>query len=240
MLRVLSTHLFLNQRLHPGLLENAAQAAPRRWRSSPPGSTSTTPAANTSRSWRHGSALGVRLEDGRQVELDLARYGAVDYGYALTTYKSQGQTYDKVVVEADTSAPQLQDQRNTYVQITRAREDVRIVTDDFFELRDVAGVLSVKADTNDLEISLADARRMEQRAREAALTVRARQEASAKAVQAPEAHAVIGYSAGGRRSRPQSRKRNRSGVPRPQPGPARLCPRFSPDPDGPPRAMQAA
>jgi ATP-dependent exoDNAse (exonuclease V) alpha subunit len=137
------------------------------------------------------NTLGVRLEDGRQVELDLARYGAVDYGYALTTYKSQGQTYDKVVVEADTSTPQLQDQRNTYVQITRAREDVRIVTDDFFELRDVAGVLSVKADTNDLEISLADARRMEQRAREAALTVRAQQEAAAKVLQSPKAQSVI-------------------------------------------------
>jgi ATP-dependent exoDNAse (exonuclease V) alpha subunit len=61
------------------------------------------------------NTLGVRLADGRQVELDLARYGALDYGYALTTYKSQGQTYDKVVVEADTSTPQLQDQRNTYV-----------------------------------------------------------------------------------------------------------------------------
>jgi hypothetical protein len=53
----------------------------------------------------------------------------------------------------------------------------------------VAGVLSVKADTNDLAVSLADARRMEQRAREAALTVRAQQEASAKVAQAP-AHAA--------------------------------------------------
>ena len=138
------------------------------------------------------NTLGVRLEDGRQVELDLARYGALDYGYALTTYKSQGQTYDKVVVEADTSTPQLQDQRNTYVQITRAREDVRIITDDFFELRDVAGVLSVKQDTHDPDLSLREAKEMESQVREnvlraerQALALRAQQEASAKAAQVP-------------------------------------------------------
>jgi hypothetical protein len=133
------------------------------------------------------NTLGVRLEDGREVNLDLARYGALDYGYSLTTYKSQGQTYDKVVVEADTTIPYLQDQRNSYVQITRARDDVRIFTDDKEELRDVAGVLSVKQDTNDMDVSLTQAKYMEGEIRKNALAAQAELEAKAKIIQAEAA-----------------------------------------------------
>ncbi|MCX5794774.1 MAG: relaxase domain-containing protein [Elusimicrobia bacterium] len=110
-------------------------------------------------------SISVRLEEGREVCIDLARYSALDHGYALTTYKSQGQTYDKVVVEADTSVPQLQDQRNTYVQITRARDDVRIFTDDAAELRGIAAVSSVKQDTHDINVTLDCAERMERKVR---------------------------------------------------------------------------
>jgi hypothetical protein len=130
------------------------------------------------------NTLGVRLEDGREVELDLSRYGALDYGYCLTTYKSQGQTYNKVVVEADTTIPYLQDQRNSYVQITRARDDIRIFTDDKEQLHDVAGVLSVKQDTHDIEVSLGQVEHMEILVREKLLAQRAGLEAHAKIVQA--------------------------------------------------------
>ena len=132
-------------------------------------------------------SLGVRLEDGREVELDLAHYGALDYGYSLTTYKSQGQTYNKVVVEADTTIPYLQDQRNSYVQITRARDDVRIFTDDKEQLHDVSGVLSVKQDTHGIDVSLGHVEHMELRVREKLLAQRAGLEAYAKIVQAEAA-----------------------------------------------------
>jgi len=107
--------------------------------------------------------LSVGLEDGRAVDLDLDKYSALDYGYAVTTYKSQGQTYDKVVVEADTATAALQDQRNIYVQITRARDAVKIITDDKAELRELAGVLNYKADTLDAQISYARAKAEVQR-----------------------------------------------------------------------------
>ena len=133
------------------------------------------------------NTLGVRLEDGREVSLDLSRYSALDYGYSLTTYKSQGQTYDKVVVEADTTIPVLQDQRNSYVQITRARDDVRIFTDDKAELSDAAGVLSIKEDTHGIDVSLGHARYMEDEVRKNALAAQAELEARAKVVQAEAA-----------------------------------------------------
>jgi conjugative relaxase-like TrwC/TraI family protein len=128
--------------------------------------------------------LTVRLEDGRTVELDLKRYSALDYGYAMTTYKAQGQTYNKVVVEADTSVPQLQNQRNTYVQITRAREDVRIITDDKAEFRELAGVLNFKSDTFGIEATYEKAAAMERRAYAQAYGMRAQREVDVKSLEA--------------------------------------------------------
>ena len=124
------------------------------------------------KTWKDG--LTVRLEDGRKVEVDMGRYSALDHGYAMTTYKSQGQTYDKVVVEADTSAPQLQDQRNTYVQITRARDDVRVFTDDQAGLREVSAILNYKTDTFGVDVSLEKAAAMERRVHAEAFGDRAR------------------------------------------------------------------
>jgi hypothetical protein len=105
----------------------------------------------------------------------------------MTTYKSQGQTYDKVVVEADTSAPQLQDQRNTYVQITRARDDVRVFTDDQAGLREVSAILNYKTDTFGVDATLEQATAMERRVHVEAFGDRAQREAVAKIVQAEAA-----------------------------------------------------
>lgn len=54
------------------------------------------------------NGLRVKLEDQREIHVNTNKYKAIDYGYAMTTYKSQGQTYDRVVVEADTSIPMVQ------------------------------------------------------------------------------------------------------------------------------------
>jgi hypothetical protein len=66
----------------------------------------------------------------------------------------------------------------------------RTYTDDKAELRELAGVLNAKADTHELKVSLAEARRMEVRVQEAALGRRARQEAAAKVAQVPT-HAAV-------------------------------------------------
>jgi conjugative relaxase-like TrwC/TraI family protein len=92
--------------------------------------------------------ITVRTEDGRAIDIDTKKYKNIDYGYALTTYKSQGQTYDKVIVDADTSgAPALNDMRAQYVNITRARDSVKIYTDDKSDLKDLARRLEHKRDT---------------------------------------------------------------------------------------------
>jgi conjugative relaxase-like TrwC/TraI family protein len=91
--------------------------------------------------------LKVKTEDGRNLSIDLNKYNTIDYGYAMTTHKAQGQTYDKVVIEAETNYKTLNDMRSQYVNITRARDSVKIYTDDKEELKELNQIKTEKSDT---------------------------------------------------------------------------------------------
>jgi conjugative relaxase-like TrwC/TraI family protein len=103
-----------------------------------------------------GKFMKVLTEDNRELKINIVEYKDIDYGYALTTYKSQGQTYNRVIVEADTSVPSLVDMRNQYVNITRAREDIRIFTDDTETLKELAEIKTHARDTLDIGVTVDD------------------------------------------------------------------------------------
>ena len=63
-------------------------------------------------------SLAVRLDDGRQVKVDLKTYAQVDHGYAATVHKTQGMTVDRTHVLA---TPGL-DAHATYVALSRHRD----------------------------------------------------------------------------------------------------------------------
>ena len=76
-----------------------------------------------------GQTLTVCFDDGRTVLLDGRRPLALDHGYCSTVYASQGQTCDRVLIEADSHS--LTANENTfYVAISRARHEAQIYTDD--------------------------------------------------------------------------------------------------------------
>ncbi len=76
-----------------------------------------------------GQALTLALQDGKKVALDGRQPLVLDYGYCTTVYASQGQTCDRVMIEAD--AHSLTANENTfYVAISRARHHAEIYTDD--------------------------------------------------------------------------------------------------------------
>ena len=78
-----------------------------------------------------GSLTGVRLQlaDGRQVLLDGRRPLQLDHGYCSTVYAAQGQTCERVLIDADSNS--LTSSRSTfYVAISRARQTAKIYTDD--------------------------------------------------------------------------------------------------------------
>jgi conjugative relaxase-like TrwC/TraI family protein len=76
--------------------------------------------------------LQVRLDSGRTVRFRLSEHPHLDYGYAVTSYSSQGQTADRVLIhiDADRAPDVLVNRRLAYVAVSRARHDVQIYTND--------------------------------------------------------------------------------------------------------------
>lgn len=70
----------------------------------------------------------IRMETGRQVKINLkTQYNYIDRGYAVTDYKSQGQTSKGVIYHADSSKGITYNQ--AYVAMTRGKHDLKIYTD---------------------------------------------------------------------------------------------------------------
>ncbi|HEY6803728.1 MAG TPA: AAA family ATPase [Pyrinomonadaceae bacterium] len=77
----------------------------------------------------------VRLDKKRDVAINLTRFRHLDHGYAVTSHSSQGQTVNRVLVNAETSETELLvNQRMAYVAISRARFEARVYTDSLKDL----------------------------------------------------------------------------------------------------------
>ncbi len=50
----------------------------------------------------------LRLDGGRDLQIDPQRHPHLDHGYAVTSYSGQGQTADRVLIHADTAEPSTQ------------------------------------------------------------------------------------------------------------------------------------
>jgi hypothetical protein len=78
----------------------------------------------------------LRTDAGREVNAALQRLRHIDYGYASTSHSSQGATVDRIVVNIDTlRSAELVNRKQFYVSISRARDGVKIYTDDREALR---------------------------------------------------------------------------------------------------------
>ncbi len=76
--------------------------------------------------------VGIKLDSGREVSLNLEENRHLDYGYAVTSHSSQGATADRVLVNVDTEEAheKLINSRLAYVAVSRARYDAQIYTND--------------------------------------------------------------------------------------------------------------
>ena len=74
--------------------------------------------------------LRLKIDGGRTVELDPHKHPHLDYGYAMTSHSSQGQTADRVLIHVDTElgAKDLLNSRMAYVSVSRGRYDAQIYT----------------------------------------------------------------------------------------------------------------
>jgi conjugative relaxase-like TrwC/TraI family protein len=85
--------------------------------------------------------MSLRMDDGRNVQIDPAKHPHIDHGYAVTSHSSQGQTADRVLVHVDTdlAAKDLLNNRMAYVAISRGAEDAQLFTNDRGKLGQALG-----------------------------------------------------------------------------------------------------
>ncbi len=73
--------------------------------------------------------LTVRTETGNQATLDRSRPVHLEHGYCTTVHSAQGQTCDRVMIDADVKNA-MANENLFYVAISRARSEVMLYTDD--------------------------------------------------------------------------------------------------------------
>ncbi|WP_158748823.1 MobF family relaxase [Acidobacterium sp. S8] len=83
--------------------------------------------------------MWLKLDVGRSVNFDSQRFPHLDHGYAMTSYSSQGQTAERVLIHVDTElgAKDLLNNRMAYVSISRSQWDAQIFTNDKDKLSQV-------------------------------------------------------------------------------------------------------
>jgi conjugative relaxase-like TrwC/TraI family protein len=78
----------------------------------------------------HGD-LKIRMDSGREVRFNIREHPHIDYGYAVTSHSSQGQTAQRVLIHVDTGRSELLvNSRFAYVSVSRGQCDARIYTND--------------------------------------------------------------------------------------------------------------
>ena len=98
----------------------------------------------TVKSLSNDSAMLLKLS-GEAVRIDLTKPQFIDYAHVSTTYSSQGKTADRVIALTQSNTSR----ESFYVAVSRARNDVQIVTDDKVKL--VQRALKSSAKANALE-----------------------------------------------------------------------------------------
>ena len=96
--------------------------------------------------------LQLRLDSGRALVFNIRENPHLDYGYAVTSHSSQGQTADRVLVHIDTeqAGEKLVNRRLAYVAVSRGRYDAQVYTNDKGQLaqqlgRDVSHQSAIEA-----------------------------------------------------------------------------------------------
>jgi ATP-dependent exoDNAse (exonuclease V) alpha subunit len=85
--------------------------------------------------------MRLKLDNERNVDLNPHRHPHLDHGYVVTSYSSQGQTAERVLVHVDTElgAKDLLNSRMAYVSISRGQWDAQIFTDSLEKLPKALG-----------------------------------------------------------------------------------------------------
>jgi ATP-dependent exoDNAse (exonuclease V) alpha subunit len=111
-----------------------------------------------------GGDLKLKMDSGREVELNVKQHPHLDYGYAVTSHSSQGQTADRVFIHVDSEQAHgaFLNSRMAYVSVSRAQFDAQIYTNDAESLgqllsRDVTKSTAIQQAVEEIEPQVANA-----------------------------------------------------------------------------------
>ena len=105
---------------------------------------------------RQDGMMRIKLDNGKSLQFNPEKqYKYISHGYALTDYKSQGQTEKHVIYHADTNKGVNYNQ--AYVAITRGKESVTVYTNDKEVLREMVKKEQQKTTTLDYNLGQAKA-----------------------------------------------------------------------------------
>jgi hypothetical protein len=99
--------------------------------------------------------VSLNMDSGRSLQIDPNKHPHLDYGYAMTSHSSQGQTASRVLIHVDTEllAKDLLNSRMAYVSVSRGAHDVQLFTNDREKLPTVLGHDISKQTANSPQIS---------------------------------------------------------------------------------------
>ncbi|HVJ04247.1 MAG TPA: hypothetical protein VM578_01095 [Candidatus Saccharimonadales bacterium] len=85
--------------------------------------------------------MRLKMDGGRDAQLDPREHPHLDHGYAVTSHSSQGQTAERVLIHVDTelAAKDLLNSRMAYVVVSRGAEDAQLYTNDRAKLPEALG-----------------------------------------------------------------------------------------------------
>lgn len=85
-------------------------------------------------------------------EIDLTKYKKIDHGYAMTTHKSQSITVGRVLIQMDSKQAHMNNRNAYYVDISRAKHEVKVFADNVKEIRSQVREFARKLTSADFEI----------------------------------------------------------------------------------------
>src|SRR5215472_7238244 len=97
----------------------------------------------------------LKMDSGRSLQINPNKHPHLDYGYAMTSHSSQGQTANRVLIHVDTEllAKDLLNSRMAYVSISRGAHDAQLFTNDREKLSTVLAHDISKQTANSPQIS---------------------------------------------------------------------------------------
>jgi conjugative relaxase-like TrwC/TraI family protein len=90
----------------------------------------------------------------KTVKLDLENYKFLDYGYAVTNFKAQGMTAEKVICYFDVAKEHMNKMNSVYVATTRGKKELSVYSNDFSKLVEQAQKTEIKKSIREVQADI--------------------------------------------------------------------------------------